>query len=134
MSMMQSRKAPARLTSDLLAPKGQATPSIVSLDWFNNEPRRHADSGARSMHAVDAGAGDPAARPKRTQERATGTDGNAPPRIAMTLRMDHERHLRLKLLAAHRGQSAQEILTEAFDAFLGRPEFASLLIRCRCLK
>lgn len=134
MIMMQSRKTPARLTSDLLAPKGQAIPSIVSLDWFNNEPRRRSDSLVPPMYPVDAGAGDTAARPKKTRRKATGTNGNAPPRIAMTLRMDPERHLRLKLLAAHRGQSAQEILTEAFDAFLGRPEFASLLIRCRCLK
>ncbi|MGH6918112.1 MAG: hypothetical protein ACREJ0_10450, partial [Geminicoccaceae bacterium] len=39
-------------------------------------------------------------------------------RVAFTLRLDRERHARLKLLAARRGRSCQEMLLRALDAYL----------------
>lgn len=39
-------------------------------------------------------------------------------KAAFTLRLDSERHLRLRLASALRGQSAQQIVTEALDVFL----------------
>ena len=39
-------------------------------------------------------------------------------RVAFTLRLDPERHLRLRLASAVLGRSAQEILTEALDSRL----------------
>lgn len=39
-------------------------------------------------------------------------------RIAMTVRLDHDRHLRLRIFAAHANQSSQEILTAALDSYL----------------
>jgi plasmid stability protein len=39
-------------------------------------------------------------------------------RAAFTLRLDQERHLRLRLAAAVHGRSAQQIVTAALDAFL----------------
>ena len=48
-------------------------------------------------------------------------------RAAFTLRLDAERHLRLKLAGTIRGQSAQQIVTEALDRLLADiPELDAL--------
>lgn len=48
-------------------------------------------------------------------------------RAAFTLRLDEERHLKLRLACTIRGRSAQQIVTEALDAILGAlPELDSL--------
>lgn len=48
-------------------------------------------------------------------------------RAAFTLRLDEERHLKLRLACTIRGRSAQQIVTEALDAILGElPELDSL--------
>lgn len=39
-------------------------------------------------------------------------------KAAFTLRLDHDRHLRLRLASAVTNRSAQQIVTEALDAFL----------------
>ena len=39
-------------------------------------------------------------------------------RVAMTLRLDGERHVKLRVLAALQGRSCQNLLTEALDAYL----------------
>ena len=41
-------------------------------------------------------------------------------RAAFTLRLDAERHLRLRLASTVQGRSAQAIVTEALDALLGK--------------
>ena len=61
-----------------------------------------------------------AARPRRSA-LARGK------RAAFTLRLDEERHLKLRLACTIRGRSAQQIVTEALDAILGElPELDSL--------
>lgn len=48
-------------------------------------------------------------------------------KAAFTLRLDPERHLRLRLACAMNHRSAQQVVTEALDAFLrARPEIESL--------
>jgi len=48
-------------------------------------------------------------------------------RAAFTLRLDSDRHLRLRLASALSGRSAQLLVTEALDAFLETlPEVAAL--------
>lgn len=48
-------------------------------------------------------------------------------KAAFTLRLDPERHLRLRLACAVANRSAQQIVTEALDAFLdSRPELETL--------
>ncbi|QKG72027.1 hypothetical protein [Erythrobacter mangrovi] len=48
-------------------------------------------------------------------------------RAAFTLRLDHERHLMLRLACTVRGRSAQQIVTDALDSLLAEmPEIASL--------
>lgn len=49
-------------------------------------------------------------------------------KAAFTLRLDSDRHLRLRLAAAVCGQSAQQLVTEALDAFLESvPEVEALV-------
>lgn len=48
-------------------------------------------------------------------------------RCAFTLRLDAERHLKLRLATATRGRSAQKLVTEALDAFLATlPDVSAL--------
>ncbi len=48
-------------------------------------------------------------------------------RAAFTLRLDAERHLKLRLASTIRNRSAQQVVTEALDALLGdMPELESL--------
>jgi len=59
----------------------------------------------------------PTAAPRRAPKArsAAGTKGKA----AFTLRLDPERHLKLRLACAVSGRSAQLIVTDALDALLG---------------
>lgn len=64
----------------------------------------------------------PAARPN-TAFRAA----NDSRRAAFTLRLDQERHLKLRLACTVRGRSAQQIVTDALDALLAQmPEIDNL--------
>jgi hypothetical protein len=61
------------------------------------------------------------ASPSRRSALATGR------RAAFTLRLDSERHLKLRLASAIRNRSAQQLVTEALDALLGEmPELETL--------
>ncbi|MCW3835501.1 hypothetical protein ACFQ1E_06815 [Sphingomonas canadensis] len=51
-------------------------------------------------------------------ERAAPEPRDARAKAAFTLRLDPDRHLRLRLASAVRHQSAQQLVTEALDAFL----------------
>ncbi|HET7709385.1 MAG TPA: hypothetical protein VFK50_07625 [Sphingomicrobium sp.] len=57
----------------------------------------------------------PAPRRASRPRSAPGTKGKA----AFTLRLDPERHLKLRLACAVNGQSAQHLVTDALDALLG---------------
>lgn len=54
-------------------------------------------------------------------------------RIAMTLRMEHAAHLKLRLYAAHSRKSCQEIISEALDMYLSEDEKVCGLSDCNCL-
>lgn len=55
-------------------------------------------------------------------------------RVAMTLRLDQPRHLRLRVLSAHINRSSQEILTEALDSYLDQFAHMSEMQQCECLR
>jgi hypothetical protein len=57
----------------------------------------------------------PIPRRHRTPRAAPGTKGKA----AFTLRLDPDRHLKLRLACAVDGRSAQMLVTEALDKLLG---------------
>jgi hypothetical protein len=65
----------------------------------------------------------PAARRASKPRSAPGTKGKA----AFTLRLDPERHLKLRLACALTGRSAQLLVTDALDQFLdGMPELEAM--------
>jgi hypothetical protein len=96
---------PARLTSSLLARKGQAVPAV-------GFPTRVAGALRPGLLEVVGGRAEPGAparrRPGEWSER----------RIAMTVRLDRERHVRLKIFAALHGRSCQDVLIQALDGWL----------------
>lgn len=70
--------------------------------------------------------------PKRPVARAKADEGK---KAAFTLRLDAERHLRLRLATAVTGQSAQQIVTGALDAMLASiPEVEALAERATTAK
>ena len=82
--------------------------------------------------AIDV-AGDEAAakpaKPKTKKKKAAAPKSNtdAARRAAFTLRLDSDRHLKLRLASTMRGRSAQQIVTEALDKLLAEmPELNSL--------
>ena len=73
-------------------------------------------AAARPVHpAVAAVVPTPAPRRAPKARSAAGTKGKA----AFTLRLDPERHLKLRLACAVSGRSAQLLVTDALDALLG---------------
>ncbi len=89
----------AGLDSSLLMRKGAAAPVSVPLPQGGHPSN-------------DAGAA-PAQRPGDMRRDRLG-------RVRHSLRLDVQRHLRLKLLAAHTRQSLQDILLAALDDHLDR--------------
>ncbi|MEJ7925271.1 hypothetical protein WG908_00705 [Sphingobium sp. AN641] len=64
---------------------------------------------------------------KSKAARPVATAGALARKAAFTLRLDSDRHLRLRLACALQGRSAQQIVTDALDAFLNsQPEVERL--------
>jgi hypothetical protein len=70
----------------------------------------------------------PSSEAMRAPRAAPGSKGKS----AFTLRLDGERHLKLRLVCAVKHKSAQQMVTQALDEFLARqPEVADLPFRQR---
>lgn len=84
---------------------GPASPVRESIERIAQKLETNARPAARNS-----------ARPARDSRRA-----------AFTLRLDHERHLKLRLACTVRGRSAQQLVTDALDALLGQmPEIDTI--------
>lgn len=135
----------APLMGALLASKGAAAPSrTVSslLDGFDDEALVAANPAPDTEHRGEAPstmekAFTPANSPENSVPRNRSEAAAAPSvskgRIKLSLRLEEEQHLRLKLAAAHLRQSSQAILLAALDDYLSR--FASDIRGgdCSCL-
>ena len=76
--------------------------------------------------AVEAAAA-PLSTPKTEAPKIKPEAANDIRRAAFTLRLDAKRHLKLRLASTIRNRSAQQLVTEALDRFLGDiPEIESL--------
>jgi hypothetical protein len=100
----------ATLTSSLLARKGTAVPSAFAPTAMPPMPAMPPAptppaAAARKTAAADGGA---VTRPKR----------NGTGRIKMSLRLKPDQHLKLKLVAAFRRESAQRLLVAAIERYL----------------
>jgi hypothetical protein len=135
---MSEPKPIAALTASLLARKGDARPAMrrAYLPMASLGTARealHDDLGWNEMgeQAPEAAAPAPVLTPhvRQQQERiahsfAAPIEPVAPAivpaggKAAFTLRLDAERHLRLRLASATANRSAQQLVTEALDRFL----------------
>lgn len=90
----------------------------------DNAPARAAPSPVRAtIDRIQARLEAPASS-RPVSSRAAANDSR---RAAFTLRLDQERHLKLRLACTVRGRSAQQIVTDALDAMLAQmPEIDSL--------
>jgi hypothetical protein len=121
-----------------------AAANLEDLGW-NDMGEDDTSSGARvvRMNPIGANTPAPAVSPVRaTIERiAAKLEAPAPARVsaakkaantdsrraAFTLRLDQERHLKLRLACTVRGRSAQQLVTDALDGLLAQmPEIDSL--------
>lgn len=106
----------ASLSGGLLARKGEAHPAIRRAHVPMSVAAPPREQQARIVRSF--------ARPRpelAITEDATPVAEAAPTRkarAAFTLRLDADRHLRLRLASAVGNRSAQQIVTAALDAFL----------------
>lgn len=154
-------KSVARLTGSLLARKGFAMPAQESAAYALSHDLPHEITPpARPFSATYARAPEPAPEPApeiapEPKPRAAAPVACAAPaevsatptpatptsaahadhgkRVAMTLRLDNDRHLKLRVLSAHSNLSSQEILTAALDDYLARYSAEPGLRHCECL-
>ena len=116
-----NRTEAAPLSATLLARKGAARPTASPARLFAiPQPAQPpgaspAPSPARAPAPGPAPASAPV--PAYTHDQGDGLPGD---RRRITLRLDHKRHVRLKLAAAHLEASIQDIMTAALDAHLAR--------------
>lgn len=134
----------ASLTASLLARRGAARPAMrrqplgnlavlpITEDLGWNDMGEDAQSAAYGApepeetpavspinQQIQALAERINARPTRETRRPATLTGDAR-KAAFTLRIDADRHLRLRLLSAVTNRSAQQLLIEALDALIAR--------------
>ena len=129
---MAQPKPMASLSSGLLARKGQARPAMRPQGFHG-----YGANGVDDLGWDDMGAPDPLP-PVLVEREVLKAEVEAPrvaisavraeriareaatkhPKSAFTLRLDGDRHLRLRLASAVTNRSAQHLVTEALDAFL----------------
>lgn len=141
--MLAAPKPFAALSSGLLARKGQARPAMRrQMAALEGGAQAFEDLGWNDMGeplaAVEAPL--PPVLAQREELADSFAIADAEPtapvlptgkrRIAFTLRLDPERHLRLRLASATRGRSAQMLVVEALDQLLKTmPELGPLAAR-----
>lgn len=155
---MSEPKTFASLSPTLLARKGSAKPAMrpqlqpmrqfheaVALEMnedlgWNDMGHDDHDGGAEIVPITDGEAArnrKPAVLEQQKElakrvskpRRSALADGR---RAAFTLRLDAERHLKLKLAGTVMNRSSQQIVTEALDKFLSEmPELSSLADKVR---
>ena len=144
-----SSRTPARLSSGLLSRKGMAAPS-AGLETRANM----VGSPLGAPDAPDAPSATETTRPQLRQvpapARSTLADWVAPEtapaagaqrrpgqvaqkRVRVSLRLDEDRHMRLKLVATQRNCTLQSLFTEAIDEFFNRhaPDLHGISARLR---
>lgn len=127
---------------------GDNAPEIIAGEAGTEQPEvrrqqeqlvnRIADSNLLAFRASERNNGKAAMglsglkrAPRRSATASLAPDDDAR-RAAFTLRLDAERHLRLRLASTVVGESAQNLVTRALDEFLARmPEIETLAAQVR---
>lgn len=108
------------LATELAAPQPDAPVQIEPAPAPIPAPVAETQPAVPEPHSMSSAT---AQRLSRESKRKTAKGHKA----AFTLRLDTSRHLRLRLASALRGDSAQQLVTEALDAFLNAiPEVEAL--------
>ncbi len=124
---------PARLTSALLARKGMAGPSAAPashanmVEWMPGQPPRPAATppppAPPEPTSLRADLSDRIG-PKQSESKAKESVPTAPrsteKRVRVSLRLDVDRHLRMKLVATHLNSTMQNLFTQAIDEYFER--------------
>lgn len=97
-------------SAQLLSPEPRAPGPLKQIQLTDEQPMKDPGSETRTVPAIAVRRARQQARP-RTGRTATG-------KAAFTLRLDAERHLKLRLAAALERTSAQILVTRALDQFL----------------
>ena len=124
---------PASLTSALLTRKGMASPSAAPASRANmvesmqgqpplpaGTPPSPATPKPTPLHADLSDR----IRPKKSERKAGESMPTAPrsaeKRVRVSLRLDVDRHLRMKLVATHLNSTMQSVFTQAIDEYFER--------------
>jgi len=126
-----SAKSPTRPSSDLLSRKGMASPSAG--------PESRANMvRVLGTRAPDLTVAPPPGRAEPAPSRSKLADWIAPEqasrkRVRVSLRLDEDRHARLKLVSTQRDCTLQSIFTQALDEYFDRhaPDLQDLTARLR---
>ena len=116
----------ASLSGGLLARKGEAHPAIRRAHVPMSVAAAPREQQARIVRSFAR----PKPEPVDAEHPAPMVEATLPRRTkaAFTLRLDADRHLRLRLASALADRSAQQIVTQALDAFLnGQPGLDTLV-------
>ncbi len=124
---------PTRLTSALLTRKGKASPNAAPPS------RAHMGESMQARPSLPAETPPSPATPEPTPLRADPSDGIGPrkneskakesvptaprsaeKRVRVSLRLDVDRHLRMKLVATHLNRTLQSLFTQAIDEYFER--------------
>jgi len=116
-------KAPARLSNDLLSRKGMAAPSAGPETRVNM---------VGSLGAQDPGRLTPAPMRGKLADWIA-PEHKSQKRIRVSLRLDEDRHTRLKLVATQRGCTLQSIFTQSIDDYFDShaPDLKDVTARLR---
>ena len=130
---MDNQLPAAALTASLLVAKGAGSAATLFPRTFDIAGTNHSPSDAAPVLPFAAGMSNPPLT--RLAERANGPARSGVPRMRsrVSLRLDRERHLRLKLAAAHLHLSVQAILTAALDGYLETVADQLPMGSCACL-
>lgn len=116
----------AKLTGGLLARKGTAVPTGFAA------PRLVEQGAAGNVVSVAR----PAAliRPAPEMQRPSlEPAADAQPRVRVSMRIDPQQHLRMRLTAAYLQRSVQSLMAEALDRYLDQLAPEVIQDQCVCL-
>jgi len=112
-------------TAELYDPEGETAEQEVEL---NGRPEPLIDEAPTPTITVPSPTPAPAPRRAPRPRSAPGSKGKA----AFTLRLDPDRHLKLRLACAVNGRSAQQLVTDALDVLLERiPELEAMASKAK---
>lgn len=143
-----------RLNSALLARKGSAAPSTdmrpeegmldrmvaplpyspVSVEAETPAEHGPATSFYSGVHARPRISIRNPAKGGNQEKPVAKKSNSTAERVAMTVRMDEDQHIKLKVYCAHAKKSAQEVFLEALDAFIESHQGDVEMVDCACFR